>query len=382
MHCLVLLCLLLNISTCDGQRELYDHLFSNHSALVRPVANVGTPVHMTVGFGLITLENHDEIRQVFISQGVLTVTWRDETLVWSLFDFNVTRIIVPASALWVPDLIILNDVNNNGHVPTDVVSVVVHYTGDVMLSVGGRRETYCRVDVTKFPFDTQVCQIRVRQWASIDSEVRVTPKSSNIDLSEYNGNNGEYTMVHTNITTVTNEKKHQTELRFSVTFTRKSLYYIQLCVLPVILLSILNLAVFLVPSESGEKMTLGISVFLSYAVFLTIIHGFLPEISDTISIYGIYLSVMVCLKVLTLLLSVAVLNIHHNKSQQPPPSWLCRTMSWYSTPETVNNPFVNDTTVHCESWHDAARNVDRMLFFTFSIVTLTVTTGFFCSFTT
>ncbi|XP_067664213.1 acetylcholine receptor subunit alpha-like [Haliotis asinina] len=375
------------MSMSDAQRELYDHLFSNHSTLARPVSNIVSPVNVTVGFGLIILENHDERRQVFITQGVLTVTWKDETLAWSKRDFNVSRIIVPANTLWVPDLVILNDVNNNEYLTTDSIRVVLHFTGDVMFSVGGRRETYCRIDVTEFPFDTQSCQIRVGQWASINSEVRVSPASSNIDLSNYVGNNGEYTIVHTNVETVTPELSNQTELRFCVTFTRKSLYYIQLCVLPVILLSVLNLVVFLVPSESGEKMTVGISVFLSYAVFLTIIHGFLPEISDTISLYGIYLSVMVCLKVLTLLLSVAVLNMHYSKSPQPPPSWImkcrlllrCRRKSWHPTPETVIDPDASVKTkpAHIELWQDAALTVDRMLFLIFSTVTFTVTAVFF-----
>ena len=56
--------------------------------------------------------------------------------------------------------------------------------------------------------------------------------------------------------------------------------------LPIILSSILVTLVFLVPVESGEKLSYILTVLLTIAVFLTIIGDTLPAISLTTSILG------------------------------------------------------------------------------------------------
>lgn len=56
--------------------------------------------------------------------------------------------------------------------------------------------------------------------------------------------------------------------------------------LPIILSSILVTLVFLVPVESGEKLSYILTVLLTIAVFLTIIGDTLPAISLTTSVLG------------------------------------------------------------------------------------------------
>ncbi len=79
------------------------------------------------------------------------------------------------------------------------------------------------------------------------------------------------------------------------------------------LLSVLNLGVFLLPAESGEKVSLCISIVLSYAVFLTVISESLPEVSDTVSIFAVYLLTMLFLKVMTTLATVVILHVYHSE---------------------------------------------------------------------
>lgn len=54
-------------------------------------------------------------------------------------------------------------------------------------------------------------------------------------------------------------------------------------VLPALLINIISLFVFMMPSESGEKITLGISAMLNMTVFLMAVIGQLPS-TDTTSI--------------------------------------------------------------------------------------------------
>ncbi len=76
-------------------------------------------------------------------------------------------------------------------------------------------------------------------------------------------------------------------------------------------LSLLNLFVFRVPPESGEKLTLYVSVLLSFAVYLTSINESLPEVSDHIAIFSVYLNIMFFIKALSVMATVCVLYLFH-----------------------------------------------------------------------
>ena len=59
--------------------------------------------------------------------------------------------------------------------------------------------------------------------------------------------------------------------------------------MPILLLSVLNVCVFILPCESGERAGYSITVFLAFAVFLTIIETTLPANSETTSIFAVYI---------------------------------------------------------------------------------------------
>ena len=57
-------------------------------------------------------------------------------------------------------------------------------------------------------------------------------------------------------------------------------------IVPVVMLSLLNVLVFLLPASSGEKMALAVTVLLSFTVYLSIISEVMPKTSESISILG------------------------------------------------------------------------------------------------
>ena len=65
---------------------------------------------------------------------------------------------------------------------------------------------------------------------------------------------------------------------------RKARYTIINVLIPIILLSVMDLLVFWLPPESGEKVSLGITVLLSFSVFLTVVDEGLPRTSDNVPI--------------------------------------------------------------------------------------------------
>lgn len=67
---------------------------------------------------------------------------------------------------------------------------------------------------------------------------------------------------------------------FGLRLERKAHYYVLNLLVPAAFLIVMTLAVFLLPADSGEKVSLGITVLLSFSVLLLIIMDTTPRNSD------------------------------------------------------------------------------------------------------
>ena len=99
-------------------------------------------------------------------------------------------------------------------------------------------------------------------------------------------------MVKTEVSTTAiketrkNVTKTFSQLDFWMHMKRRYQFYNTNVMLPIILSSFLVTLVFVVPVESGEKLSYILTVLLTIAVFLTMIGETLPAISITTSVLG------------------------------------------------------------------------------------------------
>ncbi len=75
-------------------------------------------------------------------------------------------------------------------------------------------------------------------------------------------------------------------LTFRITLKRKPLFYLYNLLFPCIVLVVTDAMVFLLPPESGEKITLAVTVLLAMMVFLTVIMQNVPTTSLVIPLLG------------------------------------------------------------------------------------------------
>lgn len=78
---------------------------------------------------------------------------------------------------------------------------------------------------------------------------------------------------------------------------RKPLFYVFNMILPCLLITLVALLGFYIPSDSGEKVTMGITTLLSMTVFLMLVAENMPATSDVLPLVGLklLLRVFVCL---------------------------------------------------------------------------------------
>lgn len=189
--------------------------------------------------------------------------------------------------------------------------LTINYTGDVFWYPYEVFQTRCAIDITYFPFDEQTCDISFIVWCYTASEVVITKSSNGVNEYEYE-ENAIWTIVDTD--SEVKMESFESQITFSITLQRKPRYYVINIIVPIVCLGFLSQLVFVVPTEAGEKMSYAVTVFLSFAVFLTMISADLPKNSESTSVLSVYLVVQMMTGALVLVISAMELRLHHRKT--------------------------------------------------------------------
>lgn len=152
----------------------------------------------------------------------------------------------------------------------------------------------CKVDVTYFPFDTQNCALTFGSWAYHGLELNLTKLAEEGDVTSF------VTNVEWHLTDVP-AVRHEVvygccpepypDVTFYIVLKRKPLFYLMNLMFPCLLISMVACLGFLLPPDSGEKVSLEITVLLSLAVFLLVVSETLPPSSETFPYIGMLLNV-------------------------------------------------------------------------------------------
>lgn len=125
------------------------------------------------------------------------------------------------------------------------------------------------------------------------------------------------------------------DITFNITLRRKTLFYTCNLIIPCVGLSFLTLLTFYLPSESGEKIALCISILLALTVFVLLLNDLIPPTSLVVPLIGKYLSFTFFLVTISNLCAVVVLNIHfRSPNTHQMPVWT-KTLFLYVLPKIL-----------------------------------------------
>ncbi|CAG2239864.1 unnamed protein product [Mytilus edulis] len=88
-------------------------------------------------------------------------------------------------------------------------------------------------------------------------------------------------------------------------------------ILPIILLALLDIFTFKIPADTGERLGYTITVWLSFAVFLTIVSDSLPQTSESVPIVSIYIIIQLLMGTLVVLISTVEAGLITNPDSVP-----------------------------------------------------------------
>ncbi|XP_046573447.1 neuronal acetylcholine receptor subunit alpha-7-like [Haliotis rubra] len=390
------LCLLLLLKASRGQDDhhifrLHNDIIRNNNPLVRPVKNSSDTITVSLELHLVSMSDFDDVTQTVTANGFLLVSWKDEFLTWNASEYGgVSEINPDYGKIWRPYIAVRNVVDRVQPLGLDFGVMKVTAQGIVTWAPGDTFKTFCQMDVTNFPLDEQECEYILFAWGSDLKEVDLRSTNNSIGLGLFNPNS-QWDITDTSASRIVfeNSGSHLAFVYYKMILKRKPSLAILTTLLPALLLGLVNVVVFLIPVESGEKLSFAITVLLSFTVSLSFVTGLLPQNGDSLPMFTIFLVGMFIMSSLYVFLTIWIVQVFHRDAAiRPVPSWMGRmTRSWerciLGTP-AVGTEILSLDKKSNESWNPppmtwkrVSRMMSRIFFCLFFILFIIVTVCFF-----
>jgi hypothetical protein len=140
--------------------------------------------------------------------------------------------------------------------------------------------------------------------------------------------NGEWNIIRA--PAMRNQKKYSCcsqpyyDITYALVLKRKTLFYTVHLIIPCVGISLLTFVVFYLPSQSGEKIVLCISIELALTVIFPLLADLIPSTSIMIPLLGKYLLFIMILVALSILNTILILAIYYREENQRNcmPQWM------------------------------------------------------------
>ncbi|XP_051922149.1 neuronal acetylcholine receptor subunit alpha-7-like isoform X1 [Hippocampus zosterae] len=306
------------------QRFLLRELLRDYNPMERPVANDSESLTVHFSITLMQVMDVDEKNQILTTNIWLQMQWYDHYLQWNQSEYpGVKNLRFTADQVWTPDIFLYNSAHGKFD-GTFKTNVLVNSSGFCEYLPPGILISTCNVDVRWFPFDIQRCELKFGSWTFDGWLLDIQMKEA--DVSGYMPS-GEWDLLE--VPGGRHEVFYECcaepypDVTFVVTLRRRTLYYALNLLIPCVLLSSMTLLVFLLPANSGEKISLGITVLLSLTVFMLMVAEIMPATSDSIPLIGQYFASTMVIVGMSVVATVFVLQFHHhNPKNGKIPHWV------------------------------------------------------------
>ncbi|XP_016532061.1 5-hydroxytryptamine receptor 3A-like isoform X1 [Poecilia formosa] len=252
-----------------------------------------------------------EKTQTFVPFVWVSVQWKDERISWDPAQFcGITEISVPKSILWRPDLFIYEMIEKDDSPQNPYI--LVSHDGTVFYDEDMRVISTCKMDVHKFPFDTQECSLSIGSAIHCVKEIRIFPFSNSSRATQFSREvmktQGEWEFLKMSVESanISLYDRRWELLVYKVTIKRRPLLHVINFLLPILFFLILDLASFFIADHRGEKLGFKVTVLLAISVLLLILNDILPSMSNKTPLIATYCIVIFALMLLSLLETILV----------------------------------------------------------------------------
>ncbi|XP_063431835.1 neuronal acetylcholine receptor subunit alpha-10-like [Mytilus trossulus] len=324
-HLKSIICILaLSLIDCSSiSKNISNTIFEGYDSGLRPVCANVPLVNMTMGIAVRQVIGLDEPNQIVRLNLWMRLKWNDCFLTWNPNDYGgLDNIIVPIKRVWVPDLT-LYDSTATEFSGIKEYRAHIFSDGSVYYNFPTVLEALCPIEVLNFPFDTQICALVFGSWNHHGLEIDFYPKDNPGDLSTLKSN------VEWLVPKVA-AKRHSIkytccpapypDVTFYVYLERKPGYYIINILIPSVMITVLAILGYFLPVDSGEKVSLVITVMLAMSVFQLLVADKLPPSAESTPWIMFFFNFILGLSAVSTILQVLVINLYYRGEREIPTS--------------------------------------------------------------
>ncbi|XP_034245758.1 acetylcholine receptor subunit gamma-like isoform X1 [Thrips palmi] len=300
----------------DLVMKLLNHLAEKRDPLVRPDLNA-TNLDVTLGVKHLTL---DERYSTISVNAWIKMEWRDTRLAWAdTEEFKpIMMMHLESGWYWKPDFTLKNSLAGKAATLQDSsAQLLVYPDGRVTWTPSAMLESFCDLDLRRWPFEQHACTLQFGSW-TLDRD-ELTYDKVKVHL-EFPGQTGEYVVDRVIIDqdlmveqSIDSGSQEYDQVDFIFLVHREPGTYRAIIFTPAAVVIILCLSTFWLPPRAGEKVVLGGVNAMLICFFLIYFAHSLPILTDQTPFIVMFYSASLYLVSVSLVASVLVLNI----SRQP-----------------------------------------------------------------
>ncbi|XP_058482531.1 neuronal acetylcholine receptor subunit alpha-10-like isoform X2 [Solea solea] len=305
-------------------QKLLKDLFSNYTNALRPVEDTDHIINVTLQITLSQIIDMDERNQILTTYLWVRQVWMDAYLTWRKEDYDgLDTIRIPSSYVWRPDIVLYNSADDEFSSSMET-NIVLRNDGQVMWDQPAITKSSCLVDVAFFPFDLQQCHLTFGSWTHNGNQMDLFNALDSADLSDF-VSNVEWEVLgmpaKKNVILYGCCSDPYPDITFTLHLKRRASFYIFNLLIPCMMISFLAPLGFYLPADSGEKVSLGVTVLLALTVFQLLVAESMPP-SESVPLIGKYYIATMTMVTASTALTIFIMNIHHcGPEARPVPEW-------------------------------------------------------------
>ncbi|XP_051254352.1 neuronal acetylcholine receptor subunit alpha-10a [Dicentrarchus labrax] len=305
-------------------QKLLNDLFTNYTSALRPVEDTNNILNVTLQVTLSQIIDMDERNQILTAYLWIRQVWVDAYLKWNKDDYDgLDTIRIPSSYVWRPDIVLYNNADDHFTGPMDT-NVVIRHDGQIMWDSPAITKSSCKVDVSFFPFDAQQCRFTYGSWTYNGNQLDILNAMESADLADL-VDNVEWEVLgmpaKKNIIQYGCCADPYPDVTYTLKLKRRASFYVFNLLIPCVMISFLAPLGFYLPADSGEKVSLGVTVMLALTVFQLLVAEIMPP-SENVPLIGKYYIATMTMITASTALTIFIMNIHHcGPDAKPVPKW-------------------------------------------------------------
>uniref|UniRef100_A0A8C6T4U2 Uncharacterized protein n=1 Tax=Neogobius melanostomus TaxID=47308 RepID=A0A8C6T4U2_9GOBI len=287
-------------------QKLFRDLFVNYTNALRPVDNTDHAINVTLQVTLSQIIDMDERNQILTLYLWVRQVWMDSFLTWSKGDYDgLDSIRIPSRYVWKPDIVLYNSADDEFSSSIET-NVVLRSDGQV---------TWDQPSITKS--SCSQCILTYGSWTHNGNQMDLHIELETADLADLVPN----VEWQKNVILYGCCSDPYPDISFTLQLKRRASFYIFNLLLPCMMISFLAPLGFYLPADSGEKVSLGVTVLLALTVFQLLVAESMPP-SESVPLIGKYYIATMTMVTASTALTIFIMNLHHcGPEARPVPDW-------------------------------------------------------------